>query len=36
VLEPTPAWPVSKERRLVAVAVADQVGSVLMPQLRSA
>jgi hypothetical protein len=36
VLEPTPAWPVSKERRLVAVAVADQAGSVLMPQLRSA
>jgi K+-sensing histidine kinase KdpD len=37
VLEPTPAWPISKERRLVAVAVADQVGSVLMPpELRSA
>jgi len=36
VLVPTPAWPVSKERRLVAVAIADQVGSVFMPQLRSA
>jgi K+-sensing histidine kinase KdpD len=36
VLEPTPAWPVSKERCLVAVAIADQVGSVLTPQLRSA
>jgi K+-sensing histidine kinase KdpD len=36
VLEPTPGWPVPKERRLVAVAVADQVGSVLMPELRSA
>jgi len=36
VLEPTPAWPISKERRLVAVAIADQVGSVLMPQLHSA
>ena len=36
VLEPTPAWPVSKKRRLVAVAIADQVGSVFIPQLRSA
>jgi K+-sensing histidine kinase KdpD len=36
VLEPTPGWPVSNERRLVAVAVADQVASVLMPELRSA
>jgi K+-sensing histidine kinase KdpD len=36
VLQPTPAWPVSRERRLVAVAIADQVGSVLAPELRSA
>jgi hypothetical protein len=36
VLEPTPAWPVSKERCLVAIAVADQVGSVFTPALRSA
>jgi K+-sensing histidine kinase KdpD len=36
VLGPTPGWPVSRERRLVAVALADQVGASLRPHLRSA
>jgi K+-sensing histidine kinase KdpD len=36
VLSPTPGWPVSRERRLVAVALADQVGVTLRPHLRSA
>jgi K+-sensing histidine kinase KdpD len=36
VLTPTPGWPVSRERRLVAVALADQVGAALRPHLRSA
>jgi hypothetical protein len=36
VLAPTPGWPVSLERRLVAVALADQVGAALRPHLRSA
>jgi K+-sensing histidine kinase KdpD len=36
VLTPTPGWPVSPDRRLVAVALADQVGAALRPRLRSA
>ncbi len=36
VLTPTPGLPVSLQRRVVAVALADQVGSVLTPRLRSA
>jgi hypothetical protein len=36
VLAPTLGWPVSLERRLVAVALADQVGAALRPHLRSA
>ncbi len=36
VLEPTPGLPVSLQRRVVAVALADQVGAALTPQLRSA
>jgi K+-sensing histidine kinase KdpD len=36
VLTPTPGYPVSRERRVVAVAIADQVGASLRPQLRSA
>ena len=36
VLTPTPAWPVSQQRRVVAVALSDQVGAVLRPHLRSA
>ena len=36
ILTPTPGWPVPMERRVVAVAVADQVGAALMPHLRSA
>jgi K+-sensing histidine kinase KdpD len=36
VLTPTPARPVSQERRVVAVALSDQVGAVLRPHLRSA
>jgi hypothetical protein len=35
-LEPTPGLPVSLQRRVVAVAIADQVGAALTPQLRSA
>jgi K+-sensing histidine kinase KdpD len=36
VLRPTPGYPVSGHRRVVAVAIADQVGAALRPQLRSA
>jgi hypothetical protein len=36
VLEPTPGVPVSRQRRVVAVAIADQVGAALLPRLRSA
>ncbi|HUC05112.1 MAG TPA: DUF4118 domain-containing protein [Acidimicrobiales bacterium] len=36
VLTPTAGWPVSRERRLVAVALADQVGATLRPHFRSA
>jgi Domain of unknown function (DUF4118) len=36
VLERTPGFPVSLQRRAVAVAVADQVGAALKPQLRLA
>jgi K+-sensing histidine kinase KdpD len=36
VLTPTPAQPVSQQRRVVAVALSDQVGAVLRPHLRSA
>jgi K+-sensing histidine kinase KdpD len=36
VLTPTPGLPISSQRRLVAVALADQVGAALSPQLRSA
>jgi K+-sensing histidine kinase KdpD len=35
-MEPTPGLPISLERRVVAVAIADQVGSALLPNLRSA
>jgi K+-sensing histidine kinase KdpD len=36
VLKPTPGYPDKLQRRVVAVAVADQVGAVVRPQLRSA
>ena len=36
VLKPTPGYPVSEQRRVVAVALAAQVGAALLPQLRSA
>jgi hypothetical protein len=36
VLERTPGFPVSLQRRAVAVAIADQVGAALKPQLRLA
>ena len=36
VLTPTPGFPVSLQRRVVAVTIADQVGVALRPQLRSA
>jgi len=36
VLEPTPGWPVTVQRRVVAVAIADQVGASLVPRPRSA
>jgi Domain of unknown function (DUF4118) len=36
VLNPTPGLPISQERRVVAVALADQVGASLRPHLRSA
>jgi K+-sensing histidine kinase KdpD len=35
-LEPTPGSPVSAQRQIVAVAIADQVGAALVPRLRSA
>jgi hypothetical protein len=35
-LEPTPGRPVSLQRRVVAVAITDQVGAALTPRLRSA
>ena len=35
-MEPTPGWPISLQRRVVAVAIADQVGAALLPQLRLA
>jgi hypothetical protein len=36
VLTPTPGQPISRERRVVAVALADQVGAALRPRLLSA
>jgi len=36
VLSPTPGLPISRERRVVAVALADQVGAAMRPHLRSA
>jgi K+-sensing histidine kinase KdpD len=36
VLKPTPGQAVSLQRRVVAVAIADQVGAALLPQLRLA
>jgi hypothetical protein len=36
VLKPTPGYPVELQRRVVAVAIADQVGAAVRPQLRSA
>jgi hypothetical protein len=36
VLTPTPGWPVSLERRVVANAIADQVGGALINQPRGA
>lgn len=36
VFTPTPGFPVSLQRRIVAVALADQVGGALRPQVRSA
>jgi K+-sensing histidine kinase KdpD len=36
VFEPTPGWPVSLQRRFVAVAIADQVGAALTPHVHSA
>jgi hypothetical protein len=36
VLMPTPGWPVSHEKRVVAVALADQVGAAVRTHLRSA
>ena len=36
VLTPTPGYPVSLERRVVAIAIADQVGAANRLQLRSA
>jgi K+-sensing histidine kinase KdpD len=36
VLTPTPGLPIPFQRRVVAVALADQVGAALSPQLRSA
>jgi K+-sensing histidine kinase KdpD len=35
VLRPTPGLPVSFQRRIVAVAITDQVGAALRPQFRS-
>jgi K+-sensing histidine kinase KdpD len=36
VLVPTPGRPVSMQRRIVALAIADQVGAALTPRLRTA
>ena len=36
VLTPTPGQPISLQRRVVAVSIADQVGAALQPRLRSA
>lgn len=36
ILKPTPGFPVSLQRRVVGVAIADQVGAALRPHLRSA
>jgi len=36
VLTPTPGQPISFQRRVVAVSIADQVGAALLPHLRSA
>jgi K+-sensing histidine kinase KdpD len=36
VLKPTPGYPVTLQRRVVAVAIADQVGAAVRPRLRSA
>ncbi len=36
VLTTTPGWPVSRQRRVVAVALTDQVGAALRSHLRSA
>jgi K+-sensing histidine kinase KdpD len=36
ILTPTPGYPVELQRRVVAVAIADQVGAAVRPQLRSA
>jgi len=36
VLKPTPGYPVSRQRRVVAVALAAQVGAAVLPELRSA
>jgi len=36
VLRPTPGFPVPLQRRIVAVALADQAGAALVPRLRSA
>jgi hypothetical protein len=36
VLEPTPGWPLSAERRIAAVAIADQAGAAMPSRLRSA
>ena len=35
VLTPTAGYPVSRERRVVAVALADQAGAALRPQLHA-
>jgi K+-sensing histidine kinase KdpD len=36
ILTPTPGQPVTLQRRLVALSIADQVGAALQPRLRSA
>jgi len=36
VLRPTPGQPISRERRVVAIALADQVGAALRPRLLAA
>ncbi len=36
VLEPTPGWPVALQRRVVAAAIADQVGAAVSPRWRTA